>query len=249
MRNYSESPGEPTMDTQAFDQQVADLTSSLGDPTRRGIYVTIRESDEPLTASVIADAFDIHPNVARHHLDRLTQDGYLTVDTRRRADRGPGAGRPAKCYSASNKQIDLRFPGRRGNVLLELLLRLVGDLADGPELAGHATAVGRAYGRELAKELGPSDADGYFEAVTALARAMAKVGFDMGADPDAEDQLLTSTCPFGDMALSHPMVICSLDQGIVTGILDVLDPGMRPEVIPHAHSDACVTRVEFTGKR
>ena len=71
------------MDTTAFDQQIADLTSSLGDPTRRGIYITIRESDRPLTASEIAELFDIHPNVARHHLDRLTGDGYLTVSTRR----------------------------------------------------------------------------------------------------------------------------------------------------------------------
>lgn len=236
------------MDTKAFDQQVADLTASLGDPTRRGIYVTIRESDAPLTASEIAEAFDIHPNVARHHLDKLTADGYLTVDTQRRSGRGPGAGRPAKCYTASNKQIEVRFPGRRGNVLLELLLRLVGDLADGPGLAEHAAAVGRAYGRELAEELGPSDADGYFEAVTALARAMAKVGFDMGADPETEGQLLTNHCPFGEMALSHPMVICSLDQGIVTGILDVLDPEMRPEVIPYAHTDACVTRVELRAR-
>lgn len=238
------------MDTKTFDRQVADLTASLGDPTRRGIYVAIRESDEPLTASEIAEVFGIHPNVARHHLDRLAQDGYLEVATRRSVSgREPGAGRPAKCYVASNKQIDLRFPGRRGNVLLELLLRLVGMLGDSEEVVRQATAVGRAYGRELAAELGSSDAEGYFQAVTALARAMSKAGFDVGADPDSDQQLLTNQCPFGDMALSHPSVICSLDQGIVSGILDVLDPDMRPSVIPHGHADACVTRVEFSPKR
>ncbi len=238
------------MDTKAFDRQIADLTSTLGDPTRRGIYVAIRESDRPLTASEIADVFSIHPNVARHHLDRLTQDGYLEVEARRSAKgRENGAGRPAKCYSATNKQIDLRFPGRRGNVILELLLRLVGTLGEGADIAARATEVGRTYGRELAAELGPSDAEGYFQAVTALARAMSKAGFDVGADPDSEQQLLTSHCPFGDMALSHPAVICSLDQGIVSGILDVLEPAMRPQVIPHGHADACVTRVELTTKR
>lgn len=238
------------MDTKAFDQQVADLTASLGDPTRRGIYVTIRESGEPLTASEIAEDFGIHPNVARHHLDRLTHDGYLEVETQRpRRGREAGAGRPAKCYSATNKGVDLRFPGRRGNVLLELLLRLVGTMGEGAEISRHAADVGRTYGRELAGELGPSDADGYFEAVTALARAMTKAGFDVGADPDSEQQLLTNQCPFGDMALSHPGVICSLDQGIVSGILDVLEPGMRPNVIPHGHADACVTRIEFTGRK
>ncbi|NND84595.1 MAG: helix-turn-helix domain-containing protein [Acidimicrobiia bacterium] len=238
------------MDTTAFDQQIADLTSSLGDPTRRGIYITIRESDAPLTASEIAELFDIHPNVARHHLDRLTQDGYLTVSTRRpSSDKGPGAGRPAKCYVASNKQIELRFPGRRGNLLFELLLRMIGEIADPLEAAAVATEVGRAYGRELAGELGESGEEGYVEAVTALAKAMGSVGFNMNADPDSDQQLLTRGCPFGEMAISHPAVICSLDQGIISGIVEVLEPSMRPEVIPHGHPEACVTRVEFTGRK
>jgi predicted ArsR family transcriptional regulator len=238
------------MDTTAFDQQVADLTSSLGDPTRRGIYITIRESDRPLTASEVADLFDIHPNVARHHLDRLTGDGYLTVSTRRpNAEKGPGAGRPAKGYTASNKQIELRFPGRRSNLLFELLLRMIGEIADPVEASLAATNVGRAYGRELAAELGESGEEGYVEAVTALARAMGSVGFNMDADPDSDQQLLTRGCPFGEIAVSHPAVICSLDQGIISGILEVLEPSMRPEVIPHGHPEACVTRVEFTGRR
>ena len=80
------------MDTEAFDQQVADLAATLGDATRRGIYVTVRESLEPVTASQIADLFDIHSNVARHHLDRLVADGYLQVTRKRPAGRtGPDA--------------------------------------------------------------------------------------------------------------------------------------------------------------
>ena len=238
------------MDTTAFDQQLADLTSSLGDPTRRGIYITIRESDRPLTASEVADLFDIHPNVARHHLDRLTGDGYLTVTTRRPStDKGPGAGRPAKCYSASNKQIELRFPSRRSNLLFELLLRMIEEISDPLEASAAATSVGRAYGRELASELGESGEEGYEEAVTALARAMGSVGFNMNADPDSDRQLLTKGCPFGELSTTHPGVICSLDQGIISGIVEVLEPDLRPEVIPHGHPEACVTRVEFTGRK
>lgn len=238
------------MDTTAFDQQIADLTSSLGDPTRRGIYITIRESDRPLTASEIADLFDIHPNVARHHLDRLTGDGYLTVDTRRPStENGPGAGRPAKCYSASNKQVELRFESRRSNLLFELLLRMIEEISDPFEASVAAADVGRAYGRELASELGESGEEGYAEAVTALARAMGSVGFNMNTDPDSDQQLLTTGCPFGELSTSHSGVICSLDQGIISGIVEVLEPDLRPEVIPHGHPEACVTRVEFTGRK
>ena len=85
------------MDTVQFDQQVSDLAAALGDATRRGIYVTVRESPEPVIVSKIAELFDIHANVARHHLDHLVADGYLRVSRKRPEGRsGPGAGRPAE---------------------------------------------------------------------------------------------------------------------------------------------------------
>lgn len=65
------------MDTKSLSQSIGDLTSSLGDPTRRGIYIAVREAPEPATASQIADLFSIHPNVARHHLDRLTSSDFI----------------------------------------------------------------------------------------------------------------------------------------------------------------------------
>ena len=98
------------MDLASLDEQIADLTSALGDPTRRGIYVAIRESAEPMTAGEIAELFGIHPNVARHHLDKLAADGWLVVSHRRPAGKsGPGAGRPAKTYEASKKEISIHF--------------------------------------------------------------------------------------------------------------------------------------------
>ncbi len=79
------------MDPVQFDRQVSDLASALGDATRRGIYVAVRESPEPVTVSKIAELFDIHANVARHHLDHLVADGYLRVSRKRPEGRsGPG---------------------------------------------------------------------------------------------------------------------------------------------------------------
>ena len=62
-----------------FDRALGQLTGTLGDPTRRAIYLTVRESEEPITAARISELFGIHPNVARHHLDRLVADGYLYI--------------------------------------------------------------------------------------------------------------------------------------------------------------------------
>ena len=103
------------MPADTFDAQIAELTGALGDTTRRGIYVMIRESHEPLTAAQIAKAFDIHPNVARHHLDRLLDKEFIRV-----SDRPPDeqtAGRPAKRYEwearSPYRHFRRRHQGRR----------------------------------------------------------------------------------------------------------------------------------------
>ncbi len=232
------------MDTTQFDRTLGDLTSSLGDPTRRGIYVTVRESAEPMTATQLAELFGIHPNVARHHLDRLAADGYLRVSRRRRNGKsGPGAGRPAKCYEATPKEIAIQFPPRRHELLSELLVRVVERLAPehGPEMAEQ---VGREYGRDIARQIGMPEEAGFDAAVRAVAVAMTGVGFDMSLD-DESGQLLTRSCPFGQTAADHPDVVCKLDQGIVSGLMEaVLPEGRRVVVTPHGTPDEdCVTEV------
>ena len=66
---------------------VAAVTSAFGDPTRREIYLHVR-SNPGATASEVATAFSLHPNVARHHLDRLSAGGYLEVSLERSAGAG-----------------------------------------------------------------------------------------------------------------------------------------------------------------
>lgn len=232
------------MDTKALSQSIGDLTSSLGDPTRRGIYITVREAPEPATASQIADLFSIHPNVARHHLDRLAEDGYLEV-TRRRPDgkSGPGAGRPAKCYTATTKEIDLHFPARRYDLLSELLVRVI-ERIDPGNLADIAADIGREYGSEIASEIGAPSESGFDTAVNAVALAMTGMGFATDSDADTR-RLLTSHCPFADTAIKHPEVVCSLDRGIVSGLMEGLSPDWRPvQVVSHPGlAEDCVAQV------
>jgi len=224
------------MDTKRFNTEVGGLTATLGDPTRRGIYVAVRESSEPATVSVIASAFGIHANVARHHLDRLVEDGYLRVTTHARVK---GAGRPAKRYEATGKEIAIQFPARRHDLLAEMLVKVVERLD--PVRAGTiAEEVGREYGTQLAAEIGLPDDPDFDAAVTSVARAMAGIGFDVRGAVD-DRQLLTRSCPFGQTALDHPEVVCRLDQGIVAGLLGAANQGTTPVVIPHtASGETCI---------
>ena len=234
------------MDTKTLERRISDLTSSLGDPTRRAIYIAIRESSEPLTTSKVAELFGIHPNVARHHLDRLAADGYLEVSQHTPSGKnGPGAGRPAKSYEATSMEVSVHFAPRRFEMLVEMLMRVLDEVAP-EDVAAVAEKVGRSYAKELAAEIGTPNEAGYDEAVQAVASAMTGLGFSV--DPDAEGQrLLTTHCPFGETAMSHPEVICSLDRGIVAGLFGALSFQCEPVVIPHKTlEDDCVTQVPVT---
>lgn len=233
------------MDTKTLEKRISDLTSSLGDPTRRAIYITVRESSEPLTTSMVANLFDLHPNVARHHLDRLADDGYLRLGSPRPGRAGPGAGRPAKSYEATEKEVSVHFAPQRFEMLVELLMRVL-DQVSAEDLSRVAEDVGREYGREIANEIGAQSETGYDEAVTSVARAMTGLGF--AVDPDVSgQQLLTSHCPFGEAATNHPEVICSLDRGIVSGLFGALSVPCEPVLIPHSRlQDDCVTKVPVT---
>lgn len=232
------------MDRDTLDRNISDLTSSLGDPTRRAIYIAVRESPDPLTTSKVATVFDIHPNVARHHLDKLAEDGYLQVSHERKT-RGPGAGRPAKTYEATSKEVSVHFAPRRFEMLTEMLFEVLEEVGP-PNVADVAEKVGRSYGKRLAQEIGAPHDPGYDEAVQAVATAMTGLGFNV--DPDVEGQrLLTSHCPFGETATNHPEVICSLDRGIVAGLFGALSVPCNPVVFPHdSLEDECVTRVPVT---
>ena len=231
------------MDAIGFNQQIGDLAATLGDSTRRGIYITVRESVESVTAGQISELFDIHANVARHHLDRLVADGYLQVTRKHRSERrGPGAGRPAKHYETTAKEISLQFPARRYDLLAELLARALERVA--PDTAADiAEEVGREYGRELAAEVGLAKDAGFETAVSAVAKVMVGVGF--AAEANSTDRsIVTRFCPFGEAAASHPEIVCKLDQGIVSGLLESANAEGVPVVTPHTvQNDDCVTEI------
>ena len=231
------------MDSTALDLSLGQLTAALGDPTRRAIYIAVRESSEPVTTSTIAELFGIHPNVARHHLDRLAEEGYLGITHRRPSGKtGPGAGRPAKCYEATKKPIDLHFPSRRYDLLVDLLTRVLQRVAP-PDVAQIAEDVGREYGQQLAAEIGAPHDAGYQAAVSAVAKAMTGLGFEINPDTTGT-RWLTTHCPFGEAATGHPEVVCSLDRGIVAGMMGALRQACEPVLIPHTSlDDDCITEV------
>lgn len=212
----------------SFTATVSAITDAFGDPTRRRIFLFLRDSGGRsaegggVTAAAVATEVGVHPNVARHHLDKLAAGGYVEVSTSR--IEGGGAGRPSKRYSAVEGVLT-DFPVRSDDLVLSLLGRTLAHLpADLAEKM--AEEVGAEYGRAMAAGLSGEDfAAGHRSvrsAVGAVADALSAHGFAAHAE-SRNDQLkiINNHCPFGDVAIEHP-VICAVDRGMVRGMLIAL---------------------------
>jgi predicted ArsR family transcriptional regulator len=224
-----------------FAAAVAAVTNAFGDPTRRDIYLYARETDEGVTAAQVAVRFELHPNVARHHLDKLAAGGYLDVAVGRVPS--ATAGRPSKRYKAAHKDTGLAFPARRDDLLVTLLGRALALIPDDQALT-MAEEVGEQYGRMLAAHMSPTEGHRSFRsALHAVADALTAHGFAAHAEPRGNTlAIISDHCPFGDTATQHP-VMCAVDRGMVRGMLACLYGETSPATTASRAlgDDACVT--------
>ncbi|RMH82157.1 MAG: hypothetical protein D6683_03130 [Actinomyces sp.] len=202
-----------------FASTVTAITSAFGDPTRREIYLYAHEHPEGVTAAETARRFDLHPNVARHHLDKLASGGYLEVRTAKPAG---GAGRPSKRYCATEPEVRLAVDVRHDEILVALLGRALSRL-DPAEAEAIAEEVGAEYGRAMADSLEPGATQRSFRtALHAVADALSAHGFAARAEKHGRElRIVAEHCPFGDTAIEHP-VVCAVDRGMVRGMLAAL---------------------------
>ena len=227
----------------AFAAGVTAATSAFGDATRRDIYLFAHAAADGVTTAQVAQRFGLHPNVARHHLDKLAAGGYLQVQIGRQAK--PGAGRPSKRYQVTDKALALEFPVRRDDLLVALLGRM---LALVPIEAAEAMAesVGEEYGRSLAASMAPGEGHRSLQAALhAVADALTAHGFASHTEPRGDAlAIISEQCPFGGAAVQHP-VICAVDRGIVKGMLETLYGDTVPETSASRPlgDDICVTLV------
>ncbi len=207
----------------AFTSQVSAITSAFGDPTRRAVYLYVRDASEGVTASQVAEQFEVHPNVARHHLDKLAAGGYLAVEIVRAEH--AGAGRPSKCYRAVDSATPMQFPVRSDDLVLSLLGEALERL---PRAEAQAIAedVGRKYGQAMAVGLTGDDVAAgqrsLHSALQKVADALTAHGFAAHTEKRQNKlRIINNNCPFGDVAIEHP-VICAVDRGMVKGMLDAI---------------------------
>jgi len=257
VRTQPGSPGAEQDEHRAFGADVAAISNAFGDPTRRAAWLFARDAAAGgVTAAEVAEHLGLHPNVARHHLDKLATSTYLEVFVERSEARS--AGRPAKRYrvpvdvAAAASAGTTGFPARRDDLIVTLLGRALA-LLPREQAEAMAEQVGEEHGRMLAASMpgahgGETGAEAVRDVRTALhAVADALTAHGFAAHAEARDGLLAviaDNCPFGTTASQHP-VLCAVDRGMVRGMLAGLGVDRSPEQeTSRARGDAtCVTLV------
>jgi len=189
--------------------------ASLDEPTRRRIYDHLRAHAVPVSRDDVADALGVPRRTAAFHLDRLAEQGLLVVSFGRRSGRsGPGAGRPAKLYQRSTREVSVSLPSRHYDLAGTLLAGAFAEAQESGEpprevLARRAGDLGRALASQRS---GEND--------TGVLMVLLE---DHGYEPQVEgDDIVLHNCPFHVMAQEQTELVCGMNLHLLEGVLDGL---------------------------
>ena len=188
-----------------------DLFKTLGDNTRYAIYLELARAAKPLTTSEIADTIELHPNTVRPHLERMRDTGLVVVEAGGRGE----IGRPQHRYSLAADAPSLGLEPPVMPVLARMVLSMAERLGAGPD---DARWVGEGEGAVRAERF--SDAPSSLEAIVS---DLDILGFDPVVSDDADDAdaavIAFANCPFGELAVAHPDLVCNLHHGLIAGFV------------------------------
>jgi len=212
--------------------------SSLDDPVRRRLYGVVIGQPGPVGRDEAAAAAGIGRALAVYHLDKLVESGLLTASYQRPPGRnGPGAGRPAKLYSRSDREFAVTVPPREYELAARLLVQVVEDDPSGRSRAalGEAarrlgTALGEAA-RQLGTELGRAGHGAARDVAGDVNNVLAQQGYEPCRGGDGVIRL--RNCPFHQLAERHRETVCGMNLALVEGLLAGLGAdGWRPVLDP-----------------
>lgn len=181
----------------------------LADPTRRALYEHVRRARvHGATREQAAAALGISRGLAAFHLDKLTDAGLLSAGYE--APEPRGRGRAPKVYRAVDDEIDLSLPGRRYDLIGEILAAAIDA-----EPTDSVLCAAYRRGREEADTERRSGGG-------RLERLLERLGFEPDQTPDAGEEagvVRLRNCPFQRLAARHTELICGINQAFITGIL------------------------------
>ncbi|MGW7438524.1 helix-turn-helix transcriptional regulator [Streptomyces sp. NPDC054849] len=205
--------------------------AALDEPTRRRLYDHVVRQPGPVSRDEAATALGLARKTAAFHLDRLADESLLDVVYERRSGRsGPGAGRPAKLYRRSGKQVAVSLPDRR----YELAGRLLAQAVEESDATGEAVReVLHRKAEELGTQLGEQSTTDVFD-------LLERYGFEPRQEDDA---VVLANCPFHALAREHTRTVCGMNLHLLRGVLSGL-PGAGLEACLAPRPGQCCVRLQ-----
>jgi predicted ArsR family transcriptional regulator len=242
-------------------QQRLTALAALAEPLRRGLYLHVVASREPVNRESAAEALGLSRSVAAFHLDKLAEVGALEVEYRRPPGRtGPGAGRPAKFYRRATRDLDFSVPERRYDLAAAILAQAIADATAQSipveDAVRHAARdFGRIVGAGLASAATDSETD-TAAAVDATAHTREEADFARvlavlaahGYEPVREGDAITlRNCPFHALAEEHRELVCGMNLEVIAGVLEGADAAHMGARLDPAPGRCCVSVLAEAG--
>lgn len=192
--------------------------STLDDNLRRSMYLFARRQLAGVNRVEVAKEFGVSPKLAAFHLDKLADEGLLSFHYARPPGRtGPGAGRPAKIYRASDAKIEVSVPERRYDLVGNLLVDTITAGGDTETERARSVAydAGLALGKKVREErrLRPPGAE---RAMAVATEVLEEYGFEPSR---TDNEVSLQNCPFHALAQHAPALVCQMNQAFLDGMM------------------------------
>jgi predicted ArsR family transcriptional regulator len=226
------------MAPRGLDRQIAGL-AVLGEPARRALYLYVADRQGDVGRDEAARAVGVSRSLAGFHLDRLVEEGLLEASFRRLSGRvGPGAGRPAKVYRRSSRQIEVSLPQRSYELAARILATAI-EASQAPKarnsLAMTARSIGERIGAEARARAGSRP--GRKNLLVAMVAALAAQGYE---PETAAGEVELRNCPFHALANEHQEVVCGMNLALLEGVVEGLRLPSAEAVLDPAPGMCCV---------
>lgn len=199
----------------AVTKQIAGI-ALLEDPVRRSLYLYVARQADPVSRDAAAEATGATRENAAFHLDKLVEGGLLEASYRRLGGRtGPGAGRPSKVYRRSGQQLQVTLPARRYELVAEVLAQAL-EHPQAKRPSASVAAAARHAGASLGSAARPRT--GRASPLRRVTQLLDAQGFEPAEGPRGVVRM--RNCPFHEVALSHPDLVCGMNLAFMEGIVD-----------------------------
>ncbi len=217
---------------------------ALSDPLRRRLYLFVCAQPDPVSRELAADSPGTRAAPGEVPPRRLERDGLLDSFYARVSGRsGPGAGRPAKLYRRTDREIAVSLPDREYQLAGRLMADAIAESAEtGTPVIEALHRLAHTYGRHLGDAaVGDHPPRTARAALDLAVETLTGNGYE--PRPDGRPHLMAN-CPFHALAQAQTQLVCQMNHALIGGLTDALGPHRPVAELDPAPDRCCVVLTE-----